>query len=79
MGCAVAELGPGGIAPERVPRDSHGMTRIDPHLIEPVVPQPRRRFQIPQVVEFARRWDPVQECETFVPWPPATAPAVPAR
>jgi len=68
-----------GIAPARVPRESDGMTRIDPHLIEPVVPQPRRRFQIPQVVEFARRWDPVHECEMFVAGPPSTAPAVPAR
>jgi hypothetical protein len=55
------------------------MTRIDPHLIEPVVPQPRRRFQIPQVVEFARRWDPVHECEMFVAGPPSAAPALPAR
>jgi len=55
------------------------MTRIDPHVIEPVVPQPRRRFQIPQVVEFARRWDPVHECEMFVARPPVTARAVPAR
>jgi hypothetical protein len=55
------------------------MTRSDPHLIEPVVPQPRRRFQMPQVVELARRWDPVHECEVFVANPPAAAPAMLTR
>ena len=60
-------------------RHSCVMTRIDLQLIEAVVPQPRRRYQLPQVVEFARRWDPVHECEVFVAAQPAVAPAAPDR